>query len=102
MSKLAHSCQETMNQIDRDWQLEPPQNDEPPEERPMAEVVFSIGETNEVVHRARWLVSRAKRNKNVTEQIDLMESLVFIVEQLQEAIRGSAKASVNGPTTSGS
>lgn len=57
--------------------------------------VLTIMDAIEIVHRAKEKIERAKRVDNIHEDIRLMESLVDLVEQLQEGLRNSASKNVS-------
>ena len=50
----------------------------------------TIRDVIELTKRAKDRVERARRNNNVHEDIEIIDGLVSLVEQLQEAIRDSA------------
>ena len=59
---------------------------------------MNIGQSIELVHRAKTKVERAKRNQNMHEDIEIMEGLVSLVETLQESLRNSARISTTSPS----
>ena len=54
--------------------------------------MITIFESAELLHRAKTKVDRAKRNKNLHEDIEIMEGLVSLVEVLQASLRETASA----------
>lgn len=57
--------------------------------------MMTIAQSIELMHRAKTKIERSKRNQNVHEDIEIMDGLVSLVEQLQEAVRNSAAAAVS-------
>jgi hypothetical protein len=53
---------------------------------------MNIMEAVDLLHRAKTKVERAKRNKNVHDDIEIMDGLVTLVETLQVSLRASATA----------
>lgn len=59
--------------------------------------MMTIRDSIELIHRAKTRIARAKRNQNVIEDVEIMDSLVSLVEVLQEALRDSATISTAPP-----
>lgn len=55
--------------------------------------MVTIGDSIELLHRAKAKVERAKRVANVHEDIEIIDGLVSLVETLQESLRQSAQIS---------
>ena len=60
----------------------------------MAEIFWNIRDALELKTRAKAKVSRAKRNRNVHEDIEIIDCLLSLVEQLEEAIRSSVSKTI--------
>ena len=58
--------------------------------------MMTIGQSIELIHRAKTKVARAKRNQNMHEDMEIMDGLVSLVETLQESLRDSARITGSG------
>lgn len=56
---------------------------------------MTIGESIELMHRARTKVERAKRNQNAHEDIQIMDGLISLVETLQKSLQNSASLAIS-------